>query len=199
MNKKNMYILSHWKEIYDLIFNILKNYPDGLKEYELIEELKIREILPEETLSGNLNLFQTHFILFHTLYKLKNEIEKNNEQTIEISALRIRILPYTAAEKSLQSPDSLRDYYLNLDNLHNTKEEDVKDLLNQFWERFVSSQEKEDALSLLGLKEPVTFQNIKDEYRKLVKRHHPDRGGDCCRFQKISLAMETLNRYYGKK
>ena len=45
----------------------------------------------------------------------------------------------------------------------------------------------------LGLKENATQCEIKSSYRRLVKQHHPDAGGEKDRFLAIQIAWETLN------
>ena len=45
----------------------------------------------------------------------------------------------------------------------------------------------------LGLKKTSTKAEIKSSYRSLVKKHHPDAGGDQKRFISIQTAWETLN------
>ena len=45
----------------------------------------------------------------------------------------------------------------------------------------------------LGLKENATQDEIKSSYRRLVKKHHPDAGGETDRFLSIQDAWETLN------
>ena len=45
----------------------------------------------------------------------------------------------------------------------------------------------------LGLKENATISEIKSSYRSLVKKHHPDAGGEKDRFIAIQNAWETLN------
>ena len=45
----------------------------------------------------------------------------------------------------------------------------------------------------LGLKKNATKKEIKSSYRALVKKHHPDAGGEKERFLAIQNAWETLN------
>ena len=46
---------------------------------------------------------------------------------------------------------------------------------------------------VLGLKTNATQSEIKSSYRSLVKKHHPDAGGEKDRFLAIQDAWETLN------
>jgi len=45
---------------------------------------------------------------------------------------------------------------------------------------------------VLGLAPGVTMADAKARYRELVKRHHPDAGGDEERFKRIQAAWEML-------
>ncbi len=51
----------------------------------------------------------------------------------------------------------------------------------------------------LGLKTNATQEEIKSSYRSLVKKHHPDAGGETDKFLSIQDAWETLNDPYKKE
>ena len=104
-----------------------------------------------------------------------------------------------AGESALGEHDALASYYLDMDNLRTTTEEDVAQLLNSFWTRMHGGDEKRAALELFELDKsssPIDLLCIKRRYRQLVSIHHPDRGGSTSRLQSINKAMEILNRYY---
>lgn len=50
-----------------------------------------------------------------------------------------------------------------------------------------------DYYEVLGLKKGATDSEIKKAYRKLVMKHHPDKGGDEEKFKEIAEAYETLS------
>lgn len=50
-----------------------------------------------------------------------------------------------------------------------------------------------DYYATLGVAKNATPDEIKKAYRKLASQHHPDKGGDTARFQKIQAAYETLS------
>ncbi len=52
---------------------------------------------------------------------------------------------------------------------------------------------------VLGLKENASQSEIKSSYRRLVKQHHPDAGGEKDRFLAIQSAWETLNDPFKKE
>ena len=51
----------------------------------------------------------------------------------------------------------------------------------------------EDPYSILGVSKNATKAEIKKAFRDLSKKHHPDKGGDEARFQKISAAYNILS------
>ncbi|ADV45729.1 J domain-containing protein [Nitratifractor salsuginis] len=52
------------------------------------------------------------------------------------------------------------------------------------------------ALEILGLPSLVTRREIKERYRQLARRYHPDRDeGDAARMGEINRAYETLMEY----
>jgi DnaJ-domain-containing protein 1 len=52
--------------------------------------------------------------------------------------------------------------------------------------------ERQQALAVLGLPPEATAQQIKQRYRRLAKKYHPDLGGDPRQMQRIVAAYELL-------
>jgi DnaJ-domain-containing protein 1 len=77
-----------------------------------------------------------------------------------------------------------------------TTEQDVTKLLDQFWKGFLNDDQKQNALHILGLSDPVDFNQIKKQYRRLAMKHHPDRGGDADQLIAVHQAMQCLEMYY---
>ena len=46
---------------------------------------------------------------------------------------------------------------------------------------------------ILGVGKDATAQEIRKNYRKLVIKHHPDKGGDPGKFEEIQNAYEVLS------
>lgn len=46
---------------------------------------------------------------------------------------------------------------------------------------------------VLGLSVNATQEQIKEAYKKLAMKHHPDKGGDQSKFQEVSLVYKTLS------
>ena len=191
------------------LLKVLLLHPAGLSEFELIQKLEAegQPGFNADCLKGNLSLFQTHFFLFHSLYLLKEQLvldkDPKNNFHLEISPMCIQLTPQkNNPGSSITSHDPLRDYYLDLNNQKDVNETEVNNLLTRFWERFISNDERRDALEELELQDPVDWSTIKKQHRRLAMLHHPDRGGDEERLQAINIAMEVLakdSRHAGNK
>ncbi|QEY60406.1 molecular chaperone DnaJ [Pseudomonas sp. C27(2019)] len=176
----------------------------GLSEYELLKQL-ISEQHPlfiSANLSDVLSLFRSHFVLFHALYLLRDNLRSAGQLDLKISPLHICLQPITTRSSTQsQMPnlsDPLRAYYLDLDNLSATDREAVEQLLNSSLASLQPSQQLSDALAELGIEQPLHTLNSEDlrsHYRKLVSRHHPDRGGCTERLQRINQAMDMVRAY----
>ncbi len=59
----------------------------------------------------------------------------------------------------------------------------------------MSYEKIQEALEILGLPTLITKEDIKRRYKELVKRYHPDRGGDAKKLQEIKEAYELLTEY----
>lgn len=188
-------------DLADQVLELLLAAPDGLAEYQLIQQLKQRHSghIPNLPLTDKLVLFRTHFLLFNALYRLRERLWQEGRHLLQIAPLCIRLLPYQAGSAALSERDGLRDYYLDMSNLRDTDERDVERLLASFWTRMQGGEEKQAALALFELDGPgavLDLASIKRRYRQLVSQHHPDRGGSTERLQSINKAMEILERYY---
>ncbi|ODN42129.1 DNA-J related domain-containing protein [Piscirickettsia litoralis] len=190
--------------MFTTLLNILKAHPHGIKEYELLkqlENLQMIESTPAHMKKNNLDLFQRHFLLFHSLYKLRDYLLIYQCYHLEIHCLNIRLWPYYNPKTTLPAVyEPLRDYYLDLNNLENTSKNDVDDLLNQFWQRYEHQERyrdnKEAALQVLGLDHQADAIIIKKRLGQLRSQHHPDHGGNADCFYKIEQAGKTLLNIY---
>ena len=180
------------------IEDILSLEEDGISEYELMRWLgrEGHESYKQSFLQDNLALFRAHFILFHALYRLRDRLWEDASGFLEISAVKIIRHPYQATEDGLQPLDDLREYYLDIRNLTDTTETDVDDMLRSFWEKYLTADDRVEALKTLELQEPVGYAEIKERYRERALEHHPDRGGSEETIKEINHAMSVLERYY---
>ncbi len=174
----------------------LRASPEGINEHSLIRQLQAQtdSFSPHARLHDPLALFQIHFILFHALYRLRDQLWQQQQGHIEIGPLQIRLAPYRAGQQTLSRNDPLRDYYLDLNNLETTGEQEITELLAAFWRRLVKGDGRKAALDELGLCDPVDDGTIKQTWRQLVMQHHPDRGGDKANLQLLNAAMDWLRK-----
>ncbi|QRY79080.1 molecular chaperone DnaJ [Pseudomonas sp. PDNC002] len=188
-------------DLADQLLQLLRESPDGISEFQLIQQLKARHSthVPNLPLIDKLVLFRTHFLVFNALYRLRDRLWADNAAHLEIGPLQIRLSPYISGAQALGEQDALRVYYLDEKHLKETTERDVEKLLESFWTRMQGNEEKAAALALFELEDgPVDYALIKLRYRQLVSQHHPDRGGSTTRLQSINKAMEILERYYSR-
>jgi len=178
---------------------VLQAHPDGLSEFEMLKAIKALpdSLLEELDMQDTYALFRAHFLLFHCLYRLRDQWLVQRTGLLQIDVLSIRSLPYhTKASDELSVADEVREYYLDWSNFEQTTAEDAEDLLNQFWRKFLAQDDRGEALKTLGLTDDADFDQIKQQYRQLAMKNHPDRGGSANRLAAINQAMDTLKRYY---
>ncbi|WMS86857.1 DNA-J related domain-containing protein [Pleionea litopenaei] len=165
-------------------------------EYELMKAIE-RElphfftVLPDDS-----QLYQKHFWLQHHLYHLQKELLKKpatSNRYLEISATRIAFVMTQTADQQLSNRQPLGDYYLNVENLYLTPEQ-VVELQQVFWKKYLALDEKSEAIKLLKLEEHSTISKslLKKQFQKLSQQHHPDKGGDTKMFLQIKAAYEQL-------
>ncbi len=176
--------------------DLLAEHRDGIREYQVIQQLRTRAVAgyPDGPLSDPVVLFQSHFLLRHALYRLRDEYLAQGNAWLEMDALEIRLAPHRHGESGIVPHDPLRAYYDDLSHLDTTDRVEVETLLTQFWERLAANEQRQAALAVLELVDPVDHAAITRRYRSLAQRHHPDRGGDTLRFHAIRSAYETLRK-----
>jgi len=184
--------------INELILSTLAENPQGVDAYDLIKTLQNSacEEFPKVRLTEHLPLFRANFLLFHCLYTLRDNLWQKQQFHLDISSLRIALRPYQSGYADLTTYDPMRAYFLDMEQLETTTQADVADLLAGFWIKIQANEQRLQALIELELQEPVDYETIKQQYRRLAMRYHPDRGGDNTRLQAINTAMATLEQYY---
>jgi DnaJ-domain-containing protein 1 len=193
---------SGWAPLQPILHDILLTHNDGLSEYELFNHLKSPpyELFTTEALRDPLSLFQSHFILFNALYQLQDTWLQDKTGQLQIHCSCIRRSPWKAAQNALISEDKLRAYYLDWTNLNDTNQSQVEALLESFWMAFAgipshvkhSNMPLQEALDLLNLDTPYTLQQLKQQYRKMLHKHHPDKGGNNSQTVQLHNAYEKL-------
>ncbi len=198
-----------------LLQEILKTFKpqfiEGISEFEIITLLKKPPYLlfDDDALRDPLMLFQTHFVLFHSLYHLRNEWRAQNIGELSIGAMLIKLKPAMSFNASLQVADPLADYYLDWHNFSATDEAGVEDLLNRFWQAMAGG-ELQDEVALEALNEAsstlqldslegLSLVKLKQQYRRLQHAKHPDKGGSVDGSQRVLHAYTTLHKYLSNK
>ncbi|MDG6777699.1 DNA-J related domain-containing protein [Thiomicrorhabdus sp. zzn3] len=185
------------------------------------EQVVADRIFPEFTPNlDSLEMFRSHFLLFHVLYRLQDQWLKAGQGRLHIHTLGIYLQSETDKREGAESEanaeasqhtagliqqDPLKSYYLDYDEFLNTQQADVIALLDAFWERMddkgrfeVNGRSREQsiqqALNTLDLsqEEAVSAESVNVRFRHLCQRHHPDKGGDAQRFRAICEAREVL-------
>ncbi len=202
MNNKHETLLQLLTEI---LHSFQPAFRDGISEFELISKLKAKpfELFDEDALREPLVLFQTHFVLFHALYLLREEWRQEKVGNLTISALKIHLEAFVEHDAALLETDPIAEYYLDWQNLAKTDEAGVEDLLNQFWQKMGgmksnkahSAEEIAEALGHMQLEaiEGLELDELKRQYRKLQHTYHPDKGGTAEQAQLILAAYTTLH------
>lgn len=177
-----------------IVERMLLDHPEGLDEQVCLQRLRAHPdsgMDPQRQTNG-LGLFRSHFVLFHVLYRLRDRMRQSGTGDIEIDPMCIRRRVYTPGESAVASHDSLRTYYLDLDNLADTNAADVTRMLKGFDVELRRRELRADAMATLDLTEPFDAAAVRSQYRRLAMRHHPDRGGDADRLQAINRAFRIL-------
>lgn len=220
-----------------------------ISEYQIINKFKAEpyNLFNPEVMNNNLSLFQTHFVLFNALYRLRDVGLKLNLFDIDIISSRIEFVPFSSSanvsksalksnsdleenlnannppsaslglnqagsmsvnplanrlsEKEHNAVAKLRQYYLNWNNFEKTTQQNVCDLIDSFWQSMstkpptqLSNDNLTNALHVLELEQCVALTDLKKQYKKLSNLHHPDKGGNLVKFQKITLAYQYLKQ-----
>ncbi|WP_158969278.1 DNA-J related domain-containing protein [Paraglaciecola sp. L3A3] len=192
---------TEWLPLQNILRDIVVNASDGLTEYELLKQLQspAYRVFQQQDLQDPLVLFQTHFIIFNALYHLKQTYLQEQLGILEISCLSIRLTPWQPGQAGLQQQDKLAEYYLNWQHLAETDQQAVEKLLDSFWQGLSGNSTKstatmstDEALKVLELTELSCPQIIKKQYRKMLHKHHPDKGGSTSHTRLLHQAYESL-------
>ena len=178
------------------LLRILHAHPGGITEHALFGLLARHgaRAFGKEAFADDLTLFRSHFLLFHALYRLSDELARRGEGTLAIDCLKILHIPFSSAapHPGLVRGDALRSYYLDLRHLTQTTAADLRGMLDAFWQGYRRWDKRAEALDVLGLRDPVRDAEIKATYRRLALELHPDRGGDGTALQRVNAAVAIL-------
>jgi hypothetical protein len=195
----------------EILNTFQSQFTAGISEFELITLLKQPpySLFDEDALRDPLTLFQTHFVLFHSLYHLRNEWREQKVGELDIRATQIKLDSILSFDAGLQASDPLADYYLDWTNLSATDQAGVNDLLNSFWQKmagvddshYFSQEAVNEAILTLQITsiEYLSLAQLKQQYRKLQHAKHPDKGGSVEDSQQVLQAYTTLYKYMSNR
>ncbi|WP_323750651.1 DNA-J related domain-containing protein [Marinobacter sp.] len=177
--------------------------PLGLSELALIKALQSDrwKLIGPVNFARPEQLYPVHFLLFHTLYRLSDELLPDGE-SIHLSPLRINLFTMDSSARGSQPgpKDALRDFYLDLEQYYLSNIE-IGDMMDRFWagtmQQKPNSESTASAAELLGFESiPPAFATVKHRFRKLVMKVHPDRGGSTEEVQHLNEAFAILKAHY---
>ena len=92
------------EELENLLLDYLETQASGISEYDLIQHLRNQDLFrlePGELLSSDsLIMFQIHFIVFHTLYRLRDRVRKLKSNDLDLNPVCIRLISFTRGDRS---------------------------------------------------------------------------------------------------
>lgn len=181
----------------------LRSAPAGMNELSLIKALQRPpwELLGEVVFSEPEKLYPVHFLLFHVLYRLRDQLSETGE-SLKISPLSIRIESQSVVggEGVPDSVDTLRQFYLDLSQ-YRLPDEAIQQMMNDFWAgapgQPPAQSEAREAAEVLGFQAvPTDFPTVKQQFRRAVMHAHPDRGGKTETIQHLNQAFAVLKAHF---
>lgn len=183
--------------------SILRAHPAGVSELGLIRALQAPpwSLLEQVDFSSPERLYPVHFLTFHSLYRLRDDLASGGED-IAISPLLIRLSRshVVAGSGPPAAADKLREFYLDLDQ-YGLSEQTISQMMDDFWAGrpgpVPAEAEVRQAAAVLGFEQvPEQFDEVKYRFRRAVMQAHPDRGGRTEDVQVLNEAFGTLRVFY---
>lgn len=185
------------------IEKILRENTHGISELNLIKALQ----RPPWELIGSVNysepdkLYPVHFLIFHVLYRLRDQLGQSGE-SLSISPLLIRLSSddVVGGTGSVGEVDKLRAFYLDLSK-YQLPESSIFQMMDDFWsgrvQRQPARQEVKEAAGILGFSGlPGSLEDVKYRFRRAVMQAHPDRGGETETIQHLNQAFSVLKAHF---
>lgn len=191
----------------DTLATFRPKFEKGIGEYELICILKKPpySVFDKDVLNDSLTMFQAHFILFHCLYRLREKWHDQKIGELDIRVTCVSLHPISESTIDIKTQDPLADYYLEWSNLGGTDKNEVEALLHSFWQKMggnelntsISTSELERVCTVMKISslQSLTLLELKQRYRRLQRKNHPDRGGRIEASQSILQAYSLLRKY----
>jgi DnaJ-domain-containing protein 1 len=181
------------------LLSVLQASCKSWKIHHLAAELQDKGLIFQLDENPGNDLFKRNFLLMNALYELQDMLYP--KQWLQVKAMEIQILRIIPANVSLlqAQESSLKEYYLDWHN-YDTSPNLIREMLESFWGRYeqyigVNNQlmYKGHALKIFELDETATDKEIRQQWRRLALKWHPDRpDGNAVRFREICEAWQTL-------
>jgi len=185
------------------LLGLLKKTDHSWKIHYLATQLKQHGLLITMDPDPNQDLFKRNFLLMNALFQLQALLLP--QQWLQVQAMDIRICSCLPTDLALeiQAEQSLREYYLNWDN-YQVSGDYIRQMLEQFWRRYqehigadnkcsANSNDKQAALIVFELPQQASQTDIRQQWRRLALRWHPDRHqGNAEKFRTICEAWQVL-------
>ncbi|AWB67919.1 hypothetical protein C2869_16470 [Saccharobesus litoralis] len=198
----------HSKKLDAALTAILFQQYGEYQELNLIKQLQQAPYFMFTDLEFNdsLQLFQVHFAIYNTLYRLADIWYADKRCQLLIELNRIHIQPFArqpvANEQKNAGPlaqqDPLRSYYLDWQNFCQTNRQDVEAMLTTFWQKFsaylIEPTELHAAYQTLNCSNGCDVVVAREQYKRLSLKYHPDKGGDNQKFQQINWAWGLIKQ-----
>ena len=181
---------------------ILRQSPSAHSELTLIRTLQARpwNLIGDVDYSDPARLFPVHFLLFHSLYRLRDELSPQGWK-LDISPLSIRLQPteVVGGQGLPDHGDTLRSYYLDLNHCL-VSDDAVYQMMDAFWSGQSQASPAHDELRMaaevLGFEAvPTELPPVKQRFRREVMKAHPDRGGNVERVQELNHAFAVFKTH----
>ncbi|MEX2474789.1 DNA-J related domain-containing protein [Marinobacter sp.] len=181
----------------------LRCSPEGLTELALIKRLQNNpwQLIGPVEFAEPAQLYPVHFLLFHTLYRLRDQLAGQGE-TVSISPLnlQLRACAVVSGVGVAGEVDKLRMFYLDLSQ-YQLSDDYIREMMDDFWNGHQRQpplrEEASEAAAALGFEQlPEDFSTVKQRFRRAVMDAHPDRGGDTESIQSLNQAFAVLKAHF---
>jgi hypothetical protein len=181
----------------------LRSARTGMNELSLIKSLQRPpwELLGEVSFNEPEKLYPVHFLLFHVLYRLRDQLSETGE-SLRISPLNICLetQKVVGGKGVPDGVDTLRQFYLDLSQ-YRLPEDAIHQMMDDFWSgrpgKGPAPAETKAAAETLGFEAlPSDLPSVKQRFRRAVMRAHPDRGGNTETIQHLNDAFAVLKAHF---
>ena len=181
------------------VLSVLQASNNSWKIHHLATELQNQGLIHTLDENPGNDLFKRNFLLMNALFELQEILMP--KQWLQVRAMEIQIFRIIPNNVNLliNEDNSLREYYLNWAN-YDPSDNLVREMLESFWNTYqeyigVNTQlmYKGQALKVFELDESATDKEIRQQWRRLALKWHPDRPeGNAARFREICEAWQSL-------